>query len=61
MISLTQASVGRERFYSRLESLRDPLMFTELYYCGGASIEELETLMENGFSEKGIEPKYGIA
>ena len=55
---LFQALVSREQFYTRLESLKDPLMFTELYYCGGSSFGGLDSLMLNGFSDEGIEPSF---
>lgn len=40
-------------FDSRAQRLGDPVICTQLYFCGGASDEQIERIMKQGFSKKG--------
>ncbi|KAK2550056.1 hypothetical protein P5673_029386 [Acropora cervicornis] len=39
-------------FDSRAQRLGDPVICTQLYFCGGASDEQIERIMKQGFSKK---------
>lgn len=40
-------------FDSRAQRLGDPVICTQLYFCGGASDEQIERIIKQGFSKKG--------
>ena len=40
-------------FDSRTQRLGDPVMCTQLYFCGGSSDEQIERIMKLGFSKEG--------
>lgn len=42
-------------FDSRAQRLGDPVICTQLYFCGGASDEQIERIMKQGFSKKGTD------
>eukprot|EP00794_Sanderia_malayensis_P007675 gene7675-8510_t len=54
VIRITKASLCREYFDLKLATLSDPLMFDDLYYCGGKSKTELERILQYGFSQDDI-------
>lgn len=41
-------------FDSRTQRLGDPVICTQLYFCGGAGDEQIERIMKRGFSKEGI-------
>ena len=41
-------------FDSRTQRLGDPVICTQLYFCGGAGDEQIEKIMKRGFSKEGI-------
>ena len=40
-------------FDSRTQRLGDPVICTQLYFCGGSSDEQIEKIMKRGFSKEG--------
>lgn len=40
-------------FDSRTQRLGDPVICTQLYFCGGVSDEQIEKIMKRGFSKEG--------
>lgn len=40
-------------FDSRTQKLGDPVICTQLYFCGGAGDEQIERIMKRGFSKEG--------
>ena len=40
-------------FDSRTQRLGDPVICTQLYFCGGASDEHIERIMRQGFTKEG--------
>ena len=41
-------------FDSRTQRLGDPVICTQLYFCGGVNDEKIEKIMKRGFSKEGI-------
>ena len=40
-------------FDSRTQRLGDPVICTQLYFCGGGTDEQIEKIMKQGFSKEG--------
>lgn len=40
-------------FDSRTQRLGDPVICTQLYFCGGGNDEQIEKIMKRGFSKEG--------
>ena len=40
-------------FDSRTQRLGDPVICTQLYFCGGTGDEQIERIMKRGFSKEG--------
>ena len=41
-------------FDARTQRLGDPVVCTQLYYCGGTDEKQIERIMKQGFSKEGI-------
>ena len=47
-------------FDSRTQRLGDPVICTQLYFCGGAGDEQIERIMKRGFSKEGITMDFTV-
>ena len=45
-------------FDSRTQRLGDPVICTQLYFCGGAGDEQIERIMKRGFSKEGVKKDF---
>ena len=41
-------------FDARTQRLGDPVVCTQLYYCGGTDEKQIERIMKQGFSKEGV-------
>lgn len=41
-------------FDARTQRLGDPVVCTQLYYCGGTDEKQIERIMKQGFSKEGM-------